>query len=553
MKRLQWCLPYWFVISLLCFCHIAHATTLSTHQGDITLTWLNGDPLSGYSQYGEPTNVVNINDQLPISLLNNIYNMLPEKMAVNPAFVDGSLQSNIIMDDDFTGTATVSVTFLNEGAGYRNALGYFLYDPSNPPTQFSDIATHKLIFPNASKRGEGRMDQGDRVDLDVELTAGQALGFFVIPNGWGWNGSYGNIHYAGPWNQPFYSVPQLNPEQPEKRYHNVIFYDATQDFLIVGFDDQNRHQGDNDFNDLLFSVEITPIYAVEGINEDKSVDAGSYNVLVQTGDRNTTSTSYYPSQNGYGTLMFEDRWPSMGDYDFNDLVVKYRFKLTQNNLNEVTQVEFTYQIQAIGASFHNGFALHIPGLDKANIASAMLSANGSNTELTPEALATETIFIVSEDVWQSISSNCGMFRTLADCNETIATENQLTVTFNQPVSLTQTGTPPFDPFIFASEGMPHGQFTGRGWEVHLKQFDGTSLFETSLLGQLDDASNNSNSFVNGNNFPWAMNLSDNWVQPVESTDITRAYPNFASWVQSDGKSSTDWYQRIKANVQHLFE
>ncbi len=36
--------------------------------------------------------------------------------------------------------------------------------------------------------------------------------------------------------------------------------------------------------------------------------------------------NYYPA-NGPGTLAYEDLWPGKGDYDFNDLVLDYRFKL----------------------------------------------------------------------------------------------------------------------------------------------------------------------------------------------------------------------------------
>ena len=32
---------------------------------------------------------------------------------------------------------------------------------------------------------------------------------------------------------------------------------------------------------------------------------------------------YHP-KNGWGTIMFEDQFPSLGDYDFNDFVVNYK-------------------------------------------------------------------------------------------------------------------------------------------------------------------------------------------------------------------------------------
>lgn len=539
------------LILLLGVGHI-HAAELSTHQGNISLSWVGGDPLSHYSAYGEPLALTNINDQLPSAILTNIYSMLPEGRAVNPSFVDGSLKSNIVMDKDFVGQATVQVTFLNEGAGYRNALGYFIYDPDNPPSNFADIQQHMIIFPNASKRWEGRMDQGDSVELGITLTAGQALGFFVIPNGWGWRGNYGEISNSGPWQQPFYSLPNLNPEAEHKKHHNVIFFDAQNDLFVVGFDDQNRHQGDNDFNDLLFSVDVSPITAVEGINNDSSVDAGSYNVLVQTDQQDATSTSYYPSRAGYATLMFEDRWPQKGDYDFNDLVVKYRYTQTLNNLNQLQSLELNYFIQAIGADFHNGFALHLPNVAKSNISAANFTANGETISLSPSSLYSETVLILSEDAWQSIASQCAMYRTRNSCTEDMSsTPFTLSIDFVNAVDQADIGRAPYDLFIFASEGKPHGQFTGRGWEVHLKTYPGTSLFSTGF-GLHDDRSGSGNYFVNGNNFPWAINIADAFDHPVESADIGLSYPKFSLWVKEKGLKEKDWYMRQNAQTNLLY-
>ncbi len=71
------------------------------------------------------------------------------------------------------------------------------------------------------------MQEGDTIDLGVQLTANQTLAFFLIPNGWGWEGSYNNIANLGNWGTPFYSYPVLNPETTmEHRRHNVAFLDV---------------------------------------------------------------------------------------------------------------------------------------------------------------------------------------------------------------------------------------------------------------------------------------------------------------------------------------
>lgn len=99
------------------------------------------------------------------------------------------------------------VTFLNEGAGYRNTLGYFVFDTNNPPTNKDEIAAHVIIFPNTSKAPDGEMEEGDTIDLNVQLTAGQTLAFFIIPNGWGWSGSYNNIASLAVGARRFIAIP----------------------------------------------------------------------------------------------------------------------------------------------------------------------------------------------------------------------------------------------------------------------------------------------------------------------------------------------------------
>ncbi|MCA2492196.1 MULTISPECIES: DUF4114 domain-containing protein, partial [Vibrio] len=231
-------------------------------------------------------------------------------------------------------------------AGYRNTLGYFVFDTNNPPTSKDEIAAHVIIFPNTSKAPDGEMEEGDTIDLNVQLTAGQTLAFFIIPNGWGWSGSYNKIASLGSWGTPFYSYSNLNPESTsENRRHNVAFIDTQNEVLVLGFEDIYRPDGDNDFNDLLFTVEVSPFTAIDGVNTDGSTDS-KYEPLVQENNPEVTVTSVYPSSDTYATMAFEDRWPLMGDYDFNDVVWRYRVTELLNGQREIKNITFDYTLQA---------------------------------------------------------------------------------------------------------------------------------------------------------------------------------------------------------------
>ena len=64
---------------------------------------------------------------LPSILLSEIQGLLPEQVTIftlHPDFIDDTINPNILLDQP----ASVSVTFIDEGAGYRNAFGYVTYD-----------------------------------------------------------------------------------------------------------------------------------------------------------------------------------------------------------------------------------------------------------------------------------------------------------------------------------------------------------------------------------------------------------------------------------------
>ncbi len=508
---------------------------MSGAVGATTYSYVD-DPVAGYNAKGSPTKKFSVAGALSPTVLDNVYAVLPESRVVNDAFIASSVESNIVIRDDFDGVANVKVTYLNEGAGFRNSFGYFVYKTANKPTTLAEVLDHKIIFPNASKAPEGEMVIGDTVDLDIELRKGDALGFFVVPNGWGWNGSGSAIQNDGPWGQPFYTIEDLNPEvAPVTKRHNVILTDTENQLYIIGFEDYKLPEADKDYNDLLIALDVTPFDSVK----DPGIPTG--------GPSPKDKISNYPSLTGKATLLFEDLWPSQGDYDFNDVVLKYSMRRVLTPSDEMKQLDASYSVQANGAGYRNGFALHLPGVDKDNIKTLSL-LNGS-TPVAHEILetaASETVLIISPDIKLDLNSACTVYRSLLDCKESMDVTYNLSVTFETPIPESVTGLPPYDPFIFAVAGTEHGGYGNRGWEVHMKEFDGTSLFNSSYMGTADDRSSAFNSFVTLNNMPWVINVADEIDHPLEGEDIGFAYPKFINWVQSGGAADNQWYKAENA-------
>ncbi|MEZ9579203.1 MULTISPECIES: LruC domain-containing protein [unclassified Vibrio] len=494
------------------------------------LSFESGADASNYSVKGKPNNTYSIADSLPQDVLTNVYSMLPEGSTVNSAFIAPERYSSIDIDDELNGAeyATAKITFLNEGAGYRNSLGYFVFDTNNPPATKDDINAHVIVFPNTSVASVGEMQEGDTIDLSVQLTAGQTLAFFIISNGWGWEGSYNNIPWLGGWGTPFYSYPPINPEATAvNRRHNVAFLDTENEFLVLGFEDIYRPSGDNDFNDLIFTVEVSPFTAIDGVNEDGTTDS-KYEVLVQ---------------------------------ENKDVVWRYRVTEQLNGQRELKNLTIDYTLQAMGAGYSNGYALKLPNVLPANVASTTLTRNGVAVGHTIlKEGSSETILMVSEDLrvelenLGELTENCVFYRTQSACSEqqnADALNYQLYVEFTSPVSRDEIGYPPYDSFIFAAEDMYHGDFVGTPpgmtWQTHLKAFSGTSDMNNALFNSHDDRSSGSESFKTSNNMPWVINIRDEWDHPVEYIDISEAYTSFPTWVTSSGETDGEWYKASITN------
>lgn len=152
------------------------------------------------------------------------------------------------------------VYFIGEGAGYHNSLGFILTGPR------LNVSIPKLIFPDASSYGRGSPDSrypltiGDFVDLGP-VTEGTSIGFFLIANGarggrqvWSTKTEYNadGINHV---------VSLVRPESP---------------YLLIGFEDLYGG-GDNDFNDLVFALEIgaNNAKALRGVSVLAVPDAGS--------------------------------------------------------------------------------------------------------------------------------------------------------------------------------------------------------------------------------------------------------------------------------------
>lgn len=306
--------------------------------------------LGNWDSKGVPNYLHSI-EQLEPNLLNRIITTIPEKnnlAATGNSLITNTESRDILIqtnDENFTG-CDVYVSFLYEGAGYKNVVGYYTY-PLNggytvptkwnsstsswTPMTYSDrnsvdvngksILKKTIIFPNASlpvwansngtnaMAGGGNLLPGSKVKIlydvsnpSVKFPNNTGIGFFLIPNGW--NGTT-----VTNWAERVHTGSVFNANNSVQSILLVNAQDSTTEKgeMVICFEDIMRPGGDSDFNDVIIRAEYTPSYCVSsGTSILPSSDPVTENKLVvdRTGVYiSLTSSTYNTIKNSNATTI----------------------------------------------------------------------------------------------------------------------------------------------------------------------------------------------------------------------------------------------------------
>ena len=262
------------------------------------------------------------------------------------------------------------------------------------------------------------------------------------------------------------------------------------------------------------------------------------------GDPLRAFNNYYPA-GGNGTLAYEDLWPGQGDYDFNDLVIDYRFMTVTSASNHIVETFGTFIVKAFGASLENGFGFQ---LANSNIADAditsvtgydlqegyiTLDANGIEEGQTiPTIIVYDNAFNILTHPGSGIGVNTSPGSPYVE-PETL----NIFIEYNQGTyTLAELDIPNFNPFLIVD--------LNRSIEVHLPDYLPTDKADQSLYGTINDDSDPATGkyYKTVNNLPWAIHITEPFEYPIEKTDITAVYLKFTEWAESGGTLFQDWYR-----------
>ena len=252
-------------------------------------------------------------------------------------------------------------------------------------------------------------------------------------------------------------------------------------------------------------------------------------MMVQTNpppppDTPVSSTNYVPTASSFYFAGYEDLYPDVGDYDFNDLTVAYQIVEGFDKSGNITAIQGTAYLITRGASYSSDW--HI----KFDLPPGTVGNLVCKVQLKPESPAQPCS-----------ASNPSQTNGSAD----------ITVFENT----TSIFTDPGSPYVNTDPGRPFVQGPKATFTLDLAApIRASSLkppFNAYLhvrkTGQMIQLLEVNPSFKDKNGFPFGMLMPADWQPPSERVSLIDAYPGFLDFVASQGSKSANWYKTPKAD------
>lgn len=435
-----------------------------------------------------------------------------------------------------TDSAEVAVTFIGGNTCWNSSIGYYYYKVGEAPTSLSD-ANVIMLFPNTqngnwengwqtSQETKG-ISTGTTVQLKYypNIKSGSQEGATTIfPKGY----KIGFVLACNAWsnrvNRDFAKSNKKDRSATTQGLSvdvngNVATGTKTAAYVIsdinktvISFED---HDDDENFSDVVIAVSSNPVKAITNLPE---VDPETKKTTVK--------------ELG-GVYAYEDLWPYKGDYDMNDVIIRYEREkvfgpddlVYQESAMFTLFQNFAQKTNSIGIKVENDNGTRAKLYKKAADATEYTEVTGFTYD------AANNVYVITTNVEADVKAT---YKLVLDYGEDGVTKaSSLTV----------------KPFIFRISDK-----TANKWlEVHIPMEAPTSNADMSLFGlkSADDCSDIEKGiyYVRIGNYPFAFFLSGQTEDVLkamldpdnESATIDKLFPRYTNWVTSSGKEDSDWY------------
>ncbi len=269
----------------------------------------------------------------------------------------------------------------------------------------------------------------------------------------------------------------------------------------------------------------------DGLCDQFDVDPNNPELSIRIERQVETATKSAARANSsvYSYTLFEDLWPSKGDYDFNDLVVKTTFYWVRGRNNYIQEISGVCSVEWIGAGMGIGLGYEL------------FSSNGTEFGYEDDIITT-----INGDATldEAVTNGIILFKKVQD-----VANKQLEFTISLKDKRIKEFA--FVPYLFRTDN----------YSQQVRPFGAppTQGQDMSLFGTKNDASpyqwirkngskfkyplSGSEAFYRSKeNHPWGIEFMAKSFKPSpEKKLITEIYPKFKTWAESGGKQNSDWY------------
>lgn len=234
---------------------------------------------------------------------------------------------------------------------------------------------------------------------------------------------------------------------------------------------------------------------------------------------NTKNSNEYGLLSINGTLMFEDMYPQLGDYDFNDFVARYNLRILykySRGKYYAHKMCISVQIRAVGGIYKYEPYIRLTKVKADNIIIETTKKNVKSIK-GPNGEA-----IIS---YKSPTPPSGYKYYNTEKNEMTKPDKfkEIWITFKNPIEYEDVMDKNYNIDMYIAKEN-HKQ------EIHLKGYE-------PVYDQHQD-------YADKNNFVWGIRTWGIFDHAIEGKNFLKAYPQFKGWVTSGGKEYKRWWEEV---------
>ena len=301
------------------------------------------------------------------------------------------------------------------------------------------------------------------------------------------------------------------------------------------------------------AIEAIPTRAITRDNNKKDDD---YNIEDDIKYDKERGVVYHPKK-GWGTIMFEDQFPSLGDYDFNDFVANYQVLFEVSKAKEKDEYESKYIaialcLKAVGGVFPYNPYLRLKKIKNKNIESVMMSHYKTGEEIEVNLIDNKNpkgnLIIDCTPLVQNLDRRGSKYfnteRNALVTKEEDLPEIIIEIKLKEPKEI--------DDILEDDEFDLYLKRNDNGTEIHMNgiepiayqyPFNDKNLYPIYEDGEEED----DNYYYSNERLIWGLRVPGNVAHTIEKGDFLKAYKGFAKWAQSGGKNEQNWYNQGNAD------